>query len=207
MARISEKVTAFVTRESPDGHELLLFRHPYAGVQIPAGTVKENERPEDAVMREATEETGLTALSDCRFLGRTEQKLPKGQRVIVKTSKVYSRPDVTSFDWAFLPQGAQIAVIRRAGGFSQVTYQEFDRVPDPTYVSMCITGWVPDKVLADTQRRHFFRLRFRGATERSWTVYADNHVFTLFWAPLTALPDIVSPQDRWLAFLESTGGT
>jgi 8-oxo-dGTP pyrophosphatase MutT (NUDIX family) len=54
------KVTAFVVRPSPAGGDLLLFRHPYAGVQIPAGWVDEGAAPQHAVLREVAEETGLT---------------------------------------------------------------------------------------------------------------------------------------------------
>ena len=35
----TEKVTAFVIRTANHRAELLLFEHPYAGIQIPAGTV------------------------------------------------------------------------------------------------------------------------------------------------------------------------
>ncbi len=39
----AEKVTAFVTRMSPRGMEVLLFQHPSAGIQVPAGTVEADE--------------------------------------------------------------------------------------------------------------------------------------------------------------------
>ena len=39
----AEKVTAFVTQEAPQGVELLLFEHPHAGIQLPAGTVELGE--------------------------------------------------------------------------------------------------------------------------------------------------------------------
>jgi len=62
MDRIT-KVVAYITRESSAGERVLLvFDHrdyPEAGVQVPAGTVDEGEQPEDAVMREVAEETGL----------------------------------------------------------------------------------------------------------------------------------------------------
>ena len=74
-------------------------------------------------------------------------------------------------------------------------------MPDPRYVTMSITGWVPDDVLADTRRRHFFHLEYPGLSKERWTVFADNHTFTLFWAPLSALPQIIHPQDRWVEFL------
>jgi 8-oxo-dGTP pyrophosphatase MutT (NUDIX family) len=196
-----EKVTAFITRELGGEPYLLLFEHPNAGIQIPAGTVESNETPEAAVIREVAEETGLRSPSICRYLGCVEGKLPEGQRIIAAPTKVYARPDATSFDWAYLRQGISVALLRKADGFSQVTYEEFDRVPDPRYVTLSITGWVPDEVLADSTRRHFFHLEFAGHSEERWTVFADNHRFVLFWAPLSALPEIIYPQSEWLEFL------
>lgn len=71
MKMIKHKVFAYITH----GRRLLVFRHlyvPEAGIQVPAGTVETHERFEDAVLREAFEETGLSDLTlDC-YLG--EQK-------------------------------------------------------------------------------------------------------------------------------------
>lgn len=207
MSKIMEKVTAFITRESQAGPELLLFEHPYAGIQIPAGTVEEGEQPTEAVLREAAEETGLAALSLCRYLGCQEDRLPGEQRIVATPTRVYARPDVASFDWAYLRAGISVTIQRRAVGFSQITYEEFDRVPASRYVTLCITGWVPDGVLAGTRRRHFFHLAFHGHAEARWTVHTDNHAFVLFWAPLADLPEVVHPQDTWLAYLPASGST
>lgn len=202
VCRVVAKVTAFITREWGGERQLLLFEHPNAGVQIPAGTVEAGESPEQAVLREAAEETGLTGFSVLRYLGCVEKELPAGQRTIARSTRVYARPDVTSFDWAHLRRGIPVVLTgRSADGFTQVAYEEFDRVPDPQYVTMCITGWVSDEVLAGVQRRHFFLLAFDGQTDECWTVFADNHTFTPFWAPLTGLPEIVHSQDEWLEFL------
>jgi 8-oxo-dGTP pyrophosphatase MutT (NUDIX family) len=198
---IAEKVTAFITCGSKSGHELLLLEHPYAGIEIPAGTVEDGETPEEAAVREATEESGLTSLTLCGYLGSTVRTLPEGQRIVVVPTRVYARPDVTSFDWAYLRTGIQVAVRRREGAFSQITYEEFDQLLDPQYVTMCITGWVPDSVLSETERRHFFHLEFRGRRQDSWTVRTDNHLYTLFWAPLSSLPDVIPFQEQWLELL------
>ena len=195
-----EKVTAFVTRTTEAGLELLLMEHPHAGIQIPAGTVEE-ETPEEAVLREVPEETGIEQGTVRRYLGREEERLPEGQRVIAARTKVYARPHATSFDWAHLRTGIQVAVNRQERGFTQVTYEEPDRVPDPQFITMSITGWVPDGALADTRVRHFFHLEYGGPTEERWTTFSDNHTFTLFWAPLSGLPEIIAPQDGWLAYL------
>lgn len=199
------KVTAFITRQSQDGYDLLLFEHPYAGVQIPAGTVERGEAPEAAVMREAAEETGLTGLTVREYLGCAQDRLPDNRRIILEPAKVYARPDPTSFDWAYLRRGITVALSgRQSGGFSQVTYEELDQATDPQYVTMSITGWAPDDVLADSQQRHFFHLTFHGQSPHRWTVHSDNHIFTLFWTPLAALPKIISPQDEWLKFLRKS---
>jgi 8-oxo-dGTP pyrophosphatase MutT (NUDIX family) len=87
MTQVIEKVTAFVTRPSDEGLALLLFEHPYAGIQIPAGTVEHGESPEAAVLREAAEETGLRMLTIRRALGHHDERLPEDQGVINETTK------------------------------------------------------------------------------------------------------------------------
>lgn len=71
-----DKVFAYITK----GKLLLLFTHPYhpeAGIQVPAGTVKNGESYQTAVMREAMEETGLTGLVLGEYLGKRQQYIPE----------------------------------------------------------------------------------------------------------------------------------
>lgn len=65
--RVVEKVVAYITRDK----YLLVFRHvdSEAGIQVPAGTLEPGESPDDGVVREAQEETGLDCLGVRRFLG------------------------------------------------------------------------------------------------------------------------------------------
>jgi 8-oxo-dGTP pyrophosphatase MutT (NUDIX family) len=72
--RVRHRAYAYITH----GRRLLIFRHvhaPEAGLQVPAGTIEPGERPADAVMREAREETGLVELELVRFLGRDERDM------------------------------------------------------------------------------------------------------------------------------------
>jgi 8-oxo-dGTP diphosphatase len=74
MKQIKYKVFAYITNR----HRLLVFSHPIfpeAGIQVPAGTIKVNERPEEAVLREAFEETGLSDLIIDSFLGEQERDM------------------------------------------------------------------------------------------------------------------------------------
>ena len=66
-----EKVYAYIARAG----QLLVFRHvdfPDAGIQVPGGTVDRGETPDEAVLREASEETGLQDLVVKTFLGEDE---------------------------------------------------------------------------------------------------------------------------------------
>ena len=65
------KVVTYIT----EGNSLLVFRHrdfPEVGLQVPAGTVEENEELERAALREAAEETGLKNFGAVRYLGTSD---------------------------------------------------------------------------------------------------------------------------------------
>lgn len=66
--RTVQKVIAYITQ----GERLLVFSHPYepeAGIQVPGGSVEPDESPEQAVLREAQEETALSDLTIVSKLG------------------------------------------------------------------------------------------------------------------------------------------
>lgn len=58
---MKQKVCAYILHEGDTGLELLVFKHTDtdAGIQVPAGTVEPNEKPEVAMSRELTEESGV----------------------------------------------------------------------------------------------------------------------------------------------------
>jgi 8-oxo-dGTP pyrophosphatase MutT (NUDIX family) len=201
MTPLVQKVTAFITRSTGAVTQLLLFRHPYAGIQLPAGTVEPGEVPEEAVLREAEEETGLDGLTLRQLLGREEINLPQPHYLVADRTPVYARPSGSSFNWAALSRGIAVRVERRVGKWCQVTYLEYDKVPEPDYVTYQITGWVPEGVLAPGSCRFFYHLLCSQATPERWSVETDGHRFILFWAPVDALPDLVPLQQRWLAYL------
>lgn len=68
------KTFAYITH----GSRLLVFTHPdspEAGIQVPAGTLRDGELPEEGVLREAREETGLEGLALGAYLGRQDRDM------------------------------------------------------------------------------------------------------------------------------------
>lgn len=74
MPVLRRKAFAYITHDD----RLLVFSHPHApeaGIQVPAGTVKPGERPDEAAMREAVEETGLAGLKLAGCLGEAQRDM------------------------------------------------------------------------------------------------------------------------------------
>lgn len=82
-SRVKHKALCYVVRHC----RLLVFRHlgqPWdeSGLQVPAGTIKRAEDPEAAALREAREETGLSALHVVRKLGEADYDMSPHRREI-----------------------------------------------------------------------------------------------------------------------------
>jgi 8-oxo-dGTP pyrophosphatase MutT (NUDIX family) len=201
------KVTAFVTRIVQQQTELLLFRHPNAGIQFPAGTVEEGELPERAVLREVAEETGITGARLEAFLCYRDAQ-PPGVRFILQKPRVYVHPDFSSEDTAsfILNRGTIVSLLHSEAEFALVTYEEWDRYPDPQHLTLQVSGWVPIRFLSDRSRRFFYHLVVEDndpSIKDLPGITTDNHIFYPFWARLDALPEIIESQREWLSiFLE-----
>jgi len=196
-----EKVTAFITRPGRQETEMLLFAHPHAGIQFPAGTVEEGETLEEAVLRETAEETGLTDTRILLHLGWREELPPDSTHVILRTTPVFVRPDSSSADWARLRRGYGVRLLRHERGYAQVTYEEWDRYPNPTHITFQVTGWVPETNLAAANRRHFFHLEASPNGPPEWSQFSDYNNFRLFWAPLSTLAGLALVQRNWLDYV------
>jgi len=196
-----EKVVSFITRKKNNNIELLLFKHPSNDIQVPAGTVDEGEDHFDAAIREGYEETGLNAFKDIKLLGYEDIHITNGEFMIEKNTKVYSRPNSNSLNWIEIRRGIYASDVQYKNGYNQITYQEYDDVNNPNYISYQITGWVPRESLTKNIRRFFYRLNYQEESEDKWEWITDNHSVEIFWVPIKKMPIINNYQQRWLKYL------
>ena len=203
MSEVVQKVTAFIVRERDGVKELLVFRHPTAGIQIPAGTVEAGEDLETAVKRETYEETGLQSVEIEAYLGCFENELSEGERIIAETTQVYIEPDLNAMPYKEkLTKGLTVNYHSIQEDFTHISYIEYDKHPNPTCICYNITGWVPNENISAQKTRHFFLLSTQAETEDAWELESDRgHIFSPYWTPLSPKPDIIPPQDRWLDFV------
>ena len=205
MNEIVQKVTAFIVRERNGVKELLVFKHPTAGIQIPAGTVEEGEDIETAVIRETYEETGLQFVKIESYLGCFENELENNQRIIAETTQVYIDPNLTAIPYKRkLPKGLTVDCHSTQEDFTRISYieYEYDQFYEPICIDTNITGWVPNENISAQKKRHFFLMSTQEKTENAWELKSDQgHIFKPYWTPLSPKPKIIPPQDRWLDFV------
>ena len=205
MIKHIEKVTAFITQERNNVIALLVFKHPTAGVQIPAGSVEVGENIETAVIRETLEETGLHNVKIEKYLGCFENELDEQERIITKTTEVYIKPDLNAVPYKEkLTRGLTVNYHSTQGDYTHISYTEYeyDKFHNPVCIDYNITGWVQNENLSPQKKRHFFHLSTQEKTADAWELKSDRgHVFQPFWTPLSPKPNIISLQDKWLDFV------
>jgi NUDIX domain len=207
-----DKVTAYITRSAEDGTlELLVFQHPEAGIQLPAGTGEQGETLESSVLREAWEETGLNCLWLVGHLASEQQVLPDGSCMLESTVRVLQEPSPFS-DSVTVPMGGGLFVERmlrgatcrqlettEAGDYSRVAFDLFEVSDGHSTLLSETIGWVPTAALTTEIMRHHFHLTTTTSTADTWTHDADVPGCQLFWLPLKSASErLVEPQNSWL---------
>lgn len=194
-----EKVTAFLTRQVGSKRQLLLFRHPTAGIQLPAGTVEPDEPPEQAVIRELIEETGIGACRRVALLGTLVKDLAAPQRIVTSTEHPRGAPDAEpEVGVRSLRRGLPVLVREERPGWAQAFCQELDMSRSPPAILSEFGGWVPAASLGTRVVRYLWHLALLSDERDRWEHEADGHRFRPFWADLEPQPSLVAGQDEWL---------
>lgn len=188
------KVTAFVvTHDAP--HYLLVFKHPTAGLQLPAGTVEPGETPIEAAKREVYEETGLDLTGDGAVLSELVNELGPNRAALLET--VDSSGEV-------FQRGHPVKVLAhdRARGMIRIREEEFDYDTTPPTLISSTEGDVRAGALACRIRRTFVLFVERVRPCEPWIQHADGHDFEVQWTQLrhdVPLVDGLKNQKKWLA--------
>lgn len=196
-----EKVTAFILRPAKGRKiEILIFRHPNAGLQLPAGTVEPGEAPETAVLREVEEESGLTEIRLVKKLGSEKLDLPAGSAYLKQSLRLRAEPSSAAPEVEpELGRGWLVETGEAQGKFVRVTYREEDLGGKKKRLLWQAAGWAPASALDGKLTRHFYWLQTRSSTPNEWEWPSDHgHVFKLTWVPLEPPPALVEPQRGWL---------
>lgn len=203
--RLSKRLPHLSSAKKMVSRNCFVFKHPTAGVQIPAGTVEKGEDIETAVKREAYEETGLQFVEIESYLGCFENELENNQRIIAETTQVYIEPNLRAIPYKRkLPKGLTVDYHSTQEDFTRISYieYEYDKFYKPIHIDTNITGWVPNESLSAQKKRHFFLMSTQEETTDAWELKSDmGHIFKPYWTPLSPKPQIISPQDRWLDFV------
>ncbi|MCG3086390.1 NUDIX hydrolase [Sporosarcina cyprini] len=90
---VKRKVLAYITKGTQDDLKLLVFEqkdHPEAGIQVPGGTIEEDELLIDALYREVEEETGIPR-DRLELVGKLHKKnhYPKNQEDVVYERNIF----------------------------------------------------------------------------------------------------------------------
>jgi len=207
------KVTAFVTRRREDIVELLVFQHPTAGLQLPAGTIDDGETPLQAVVREVFEETGLTSLGSVTSIGLMSAMGGPSSRMVVDTTPFYAEPSVDS---EIIPitigMGVEVPTLRRGywcelvkndGDWCYVAYPH-GTIVDGVETQTRKLGWVPSQFLAADVTREMFHVPVKSAALDRWahTCEGDGLIgYEVFWTPLHSPVNLVDSNRRWFEFV------
>src|SRR5690349_10323131 len=66
------KVCPVILRQQGDTWQILAFRHPKAGTQLIKGTLEAGEQPEEGVLRELAEESGIDQATVLEKIGELD---------------------------------------------------------------------------------------------------------------------------------------
>lgn len=196
------KVTAFITRDTDRRRDLLVFQHPIAGVQLPAGTVDVGESPARAAYREACEETGLCDLSLVGLLAELPSQLGPNQYRLVRSVHLRTspQPDSPLTDYR-MPYGWMVDLIEldSATGAAKIRYPEMKYLGgDRWEVEFEWVGWVDESALTSQETRLAYHLHCDAPTPEFWEHLGDHDlVFRCFWVDVQADPPLIPLHSRW----------
>lgn len=181
------KVTAFVVVNQ---EKLLVFDHPLAGTQLPAGSVEEGEDVIAAAIREVHEESGLDVVGG--DIVATEIEDLEGRAILVREAN-----DGDSR----IPRGRIVVVLSRTEEIIEIREEIFDYGCTPPRLIEYTELTTATSNVAFKIERSFVKFTTEQDTSRRWPHEADGHTFELFWTDLKSPLRLIGAQQEWLKYL------
>jgi 8-oxo-dGTP pyrophosphatase MutT (NUDIX family) len=198
-----EKVVAFIVRKKENDYQLLIFKHPANGYQLPAGTVEENESLENALLREITEETGLKNVKIIKKLGENTIYIDQNHAILTQSLRFFSWPaQAATRNGPLCTRGLKVDTFEKKVGFTRVQYDEIDTSKEEPVLLWRSEGWLPSEVLTRELQRHYYLLLAMDEKRDDWKIESDfGYTFECQWVNVNAIPDLVWEQSDWLSYL------
>jgi 8-oxo-dGTP pyrophosphatase MutT (NUDIX family) len=192
---IVRKAIVFITRDTLDGREVLVFQHPHAGIQLPAGTVEDGETYEEGALREAYEETGVKNLSIVQHLGVIELSFADEVRRVLEDVTLLQTPNGTPTEY-LLDRGLYVSAGETRDGYTFVAHHAD---LDPYFPFPGASGWVNSEAVQPHHSvRHLFHLQTSDDLPDEWEHLAEGkYNFRFFWVNVNDNPNLVEDQQSW----------
>lgn len=183
------KVAAFVVAND---NRLLVFDHPLAGTQLPAGSVEEGESFVEAARREVFEETGIQ-VTDGEIVGTTTENL-NGHGVLLC--------DVINAERQTIARGHKVLIIGRSSDSIVIREDIYDYSVTPAKLKQQTQIKTDIENIAFVIERTFVRFTTNSVmTTARWSHEADGNILEPYWTDLGDPVELIGPQNNWLEFI------
>lgn len=195
-----EKVTAFILRNNQD--EILLFQHKDNSIQLPAGTVEQNETIEEALYREIFEETGIlkSSIHNIKKIPIINNDLANNELVIEKEATIFSEACLDSFAWGNIRKGITVNEMHRENGFIQIDYTEYQDEIKKEILNFRLLCWIKEECTSSIKTRHYYYV-YVNEQKDNWTKKVDNTVFNMFWHKIEDGNICTGIQSNWFQLM------
>lgn len=122
MKQYVHKACPVILRRQNDTWQILAFKHSKAGTQLIKGTVEDDERPEETVLRELAEESGLDQTVIVQKIGELGFRATKQHWHLFLCQPQVSPPD----EWSFFTKDG-------GGQLFHFFWHELAEEPDETW--------------------------------------------------------------------------
>jgi 8-oxo-dGTP pyrophosphatase MutT (NUDIX family) len=178
---------------------LLVFEHPSAGTQVPAGTVDVEEEVLWGAQRELFEESGLDVdRTRFREVACSRNQLPVNEYVALRDLELTQLVGAARSTYK-ITRGTRVRKMGEVpGGLAEIVYEERDSTTGA--VTLGAAGRVAEASLGGAIERHHFVVYVdpKECVGPTWEHAADRHVFRYRWVEISTKPELFGEQALWL---------